>query len=125
MRPLDLHTKHVWMASGDSQDWASLERCLHSTVIDISDRIPQQRTLVCHHKLSGLADPDFGLRLDPDKSRLILPNQCLLARLRQPVPCEPLLSVLGHILPLIGADWAEPRGRFIAFNGAGCADQHG
>jgi hypothetical protein len=72
MRPFDLHTKHVRMASGDRQDRASLQHCLHSGVIDVADRIPQQRATVCHHKLSGLADPDFWLRFDRDKSRLVL-----------------------------------------------------
>ena len=90
-----LHTKHVWMAGGDRQDRSSLERCLHSTVVDISDRIPEHRTLVCHDKLGGLADPDFWLRPDPDKSRLVLLQHCLLALLRQPVQREPLCPSSG------------------------------
>ncbi|MCY1242259.1 hypothetical protein D9M72_552110 [compost metagenome] len=113
------------MAGGNCQDRAPLERCVHGTVIDISHRIPQQRALVCHHQLSGLADPDFRLRLDRDKSRLILLQHCLLTPSSQPAQCQPLLSVLGHILPLIGTDRAELRGGFIAFDGAGRANQHG
>ena len=69
MRPFDLHTKHVWMASGDRQDRTTLEHCPHSAAIDISHRIPQQRSLGCHHQLSGLADPDFGSVLIPKPAR--------------------------------------------------------
>jgi hypothetical protein len=64
-RPFDLHTKHVRVASGDRQDRSMLEDCLHSAVIDMSDRIPQQRTPMCHYKLGGLADPDCWFGLDP------------------------------------------------------------
>jgi hypothetical protein len=59
---------------------------LHSPVIDISDRIPQQRSLGCCHKLGGLPDPGQQASI----ARSMQPDVCLvtsLQSLRDPTCC--------------------------------------
>lgn len=113
------------MAGGDGQDGTVFQDGANCVIVNVANRIPQQRSGRSHHKLGRLADPHLGLGPDAYEARLAFHQGGVVSALGEFVERGPMLTGLGHILSLVHADRTEGRSWFISFNSAGGADQHG